>query len=244
MQLDDAYHLIVATAGFSAVAFACPRHVSHGGDWPHPTIGFGHTGADVRPGMAITAAEAARILADDLRSASAIVDRYVGTDQPAHRHNALVALVAHVGEAPLVELASRLLAADAGDDQAGHAALAYWRSLGFGGRDNDMRREAEINLWLSGRWSCQRGIAAGVPPTARAEALGEGERGEGIADLHAALAYAGFPVTCGDAYTWVTADAVAAFQRSHGLEPTGLYDAATAAALTQEMQRHVTVAAG
>jgi len=59
-----------------------------GGDpW---TIGYGHTGADVHPGMTIDHAQAEEFLRHDVRSAEAAVKRLVKVELTQHQFDALV----------------------------------------------------------------------------------------------------------------------------------------------------------
>jgi lysozyme len=54
------------------------------------TIGYGHTGPDVRPGMTITMDDAADLLRDDIRKAEAQVKRLVQVQLNQHQYDALV----------------------------------------------------------------------------------------------------------------------------------------------------------
>jgi len=61
------------------------------------TVGFGHTGADVRPGLVITEARAEELLAADLAEAAAIVTRAVTVPLTDAQFGALVSFVFNVG---------------------------------------------------------------------------------------------------------------------------------------------------
>lgn len=61
------------------------------------TIGFGHTGPDVKRGMRITRARAFALLRRDVRTAEAAVNKYVKVGLNRHRFDALVIFVYNIG---------------------------------------------------------------------------------------------------------------------------------------------------
>lgn len=65
-----------------------------GGVW---TIGYGHTGADVREGLTISLPEAERILTHDLRVAEGHVNSAVQVKLTQNQFDALVSFVYNVG---------------------------------------------------------------------------------------------------------------------------------------------------
>ena len=66
-----------------------------GGDpW---TIGVGHTGKDVHPGLEITEEEAMRLLAADVQGAERCLEREVTVELTQHMVNALVSFIFNVG---------------------------------------------------------------------------------------------------------------------------------------------------
>ena len=72
-----------------------------------PTIGYGHTGPDVRLGMTITEEEAERLLLMDVASAERAVTRQVRVTLTENQFSALVSFVFNVGSRALT--ASTLL---------------------------------------------------------------------------------------------------------------------------------------
>jgi hypothetical protein len=119
---------------------------------------------------------------------------------------------------------------------------AEFRSAAGAGKLNGLvkRRAAELELFFTGLWSVpkENRMPQGLTdPHGETVALRPGERSEMIQDLHAALAAVGHPTTCGDAYTWVTAEAVRAFQTAHGLKADGIYGPATAAKLDEALRQ-------
>ena len=73
---------------------AYPDPATGGAPW---TIGYGHTGPDVRPGLRITNAQAEQLLQADLDTAAAVVDRAVTVELTDRQRGALVSFVFNVG---------------------------------------------------------------------------------------------------------------------------------------------------
>jgi lysozyme len=69
-----------------------------GGVW---TIGWGHTGADVKPGAVITEAEAETLLMDDLTHAGNAVNRRVTVQLSENEFDALTDFTFNLGEGAL-----------------------------------------------------------------------------------------------------------------------------------------------
>jgi lysozyme len=72
-------------------AYRCPRGV-----W---TIGFGHTGSDVLPGVTIDDARAEHLLSADLRRFEDAVNAYVKVRITQNQFDALVSLAFNIGVA-------------------------------------------------------------------------------------------------------------------------------------------------
>lgn len=250
MQLDDAYHMAVIAYGFSPRPYACAAHVSRGGSWPHLSIGFGHSGPDVQPGSSVSITEASALLADELRAALRLITERLAASRVGAKENHINALVSLVYGAGFdaIDRAGIFDLIDAGDigkwplGPGEHASglVAAWFGLDTPADAAQPSpalaalRTREIELFFTGRWAAPRSSATrALDPQEpdEPEQIGEGARGDYVEDLHEALAQAGFPVTCGDAFTWCTRDALVGFQEQHGLPKTGVYDAATAAKL-------------
>lgn len=124
-----------------------------------PTIGYGHTGPGVIPGLRITRAVADRLLADDLAEAEAAVGRLPGLAPTSDRAAALVSFAFNVGAGNFA--ASTLARKLAAGDIAGAAAeFARWVHGTVRGRKVVLpglvrRRAAERALFL--------GLPTGVP---------------------------------------------------------------------------------
>jgi len=73
---------------------AYPDPATGGAPW---TIGYGHTGPDVQPGLRITEARAEQLLQADLDTAAAVVDRAITVELTDNQRGALVSFVFNVG---------------------------------------------------------------------------------------------------------------------------------------------------
>lgn len=64
---------------------------------PYLTIGYGHYGRDVKPGMTITPGRAVQLLKRDLQTAERAVEKSVKVGLSSNRFSALVSFVFNVG---------------------------------------------------------------------------------------------------------------------------------------------------
>lgn len=117
------------------------------------TIGYGHTGPDVEPGMRISEREAEALLRRDLKSREDAVDRFSNVDLNQNEFDALVSFVYNVGaEAYRRSTARRLLNRN---NRLGAAdALTWWNKATIGGVLREVagltrRRAAERALFLT-----------------------------------------------------------------------------------------------
>lgn len=81
--------LIKKWEGCKLEAYLCPSNVL--------TIGYGHTGTDVKPGMKITQAQASQLLLSDLVRFTRVVDRAVKVNINDNQFSALVSLAFNIG---------------------------------------------------------------------------------------------------------------------------------------------------
>ena len=88
------------------------------------TIGVGHTGPDVRPGVRITRPRAMELLRRDLAGAEAEIRRLVKKPLNQAQWDALVSLVFNAGSAPLHGTLGRLL--NAGDYKGAAGQFGRW----------------------------------------------------------------------------------------------------------------------
>ena len=61
------------------------------------TVGVGHTGPDVTPGMQITQAQANALLVDDIHAAEDCIDAFVFQDLTQGQHDACVSFIFNLG---------------------------------------------------------------------------------------------------------------------------------------------------
>jgi lysozyme len=133
--------LIKDFEGWRATAYLCPANV-----W---TIGYGSTGAHVRPGMTITKERGEALLRADLARFEASVTRAVTVDVSQNQYDAMVSLAFNIGIAGFGR-SSVLRHVNARNWQAAAKAFALWNK--GGGRvlaGLVRRREAEAKLFLS-----------------------------------------------------------------------------------------------
>lgn len=86
---EKGINLIKGFETFKAVAYLCPAGVL--------TIGYGHTGKDVKEGMVITEEEAERLLVDDIILSEEAVRNNVRKSLTQNQYDALVSFVFNVG---------------------------------------------------------------------------------------------------------------------------------------------------
>ncbi len=117
------------------------------------TIGYGHTGPDVEPGMRISKEEAEALLRRDLRSREDAVDRLSSVALNQNEFDALVSFIYNVGaEAFGRSTARRRL--NRGDRFGAADALTWWNKATVGGVLREVmgltrRRAAERALFLT-----------------------------------------------------------------------------------------------
>ena len=86
---QNCYDLIKRFEGFRAKAYLCPAGIL--------TIGFGHTGTDVLPGMIITKAQADALLIKDVQTFAALVQNALTTNVTQGQFDALVSFCFNTG---------------------------------------------------------------------------------------------------------------------------------------------------
>ena len=119
------------------------------------TIGYGHTGADVTPGLTITQQQAEALLANDVLAAARCVNAVVKLQLTQCEFDALVDFVFNLGPGAFAR--STLLAAlNAGDITRAAAQFASWdRAGGVVVAGLLRRRQAELGLFQSEASSAQ-----------------------------------------------------------------------------------------
>jgi lysozyme len=112
------------------------------------TIGYGHTGADVRPGLTITLQQASDLLLKDVGSAVATVNKLVSVALTQNQFDALVDFVYNVGAG---NFGSSTLLKDVNAHNYAAAAEQFLRWDKAGGMELPgllKRRQAERALFL------------------------------------------------------------------------------------------------
>lgn len=119
------------------------------------TIGYGHTGADVTPGLTITQQQAEALLAQDVLASARCVNSMVNVPLTQNEFDALVDFVFNLGAGAFVR--STLLAAlNAGDLAKAAAQFDCWdRAGGVVVAGLLRRRQAETDMFRPGGPSAQ-----------------------------------------------------------------------------------------
>ena len=133
--------LIKSFEGLRLKAYRCPA-----GIW---TVGYGHTGPDVRPNTHITQQEAEALLKGDLDKFEAGVEKAVGPNTTDNQFAALVSLAYNIGLGAFLR-STVLRQHRAGNHKLAAAAFLMW--VKGGGRTLPglvRRRAAERALYLS-----------------------------------------------------------------------------------------------
>lgn len=141
---DKARQMIAEFEGFRAQSYQCVA-----GQW---TVGFGHCGADVYPGMTITRAHGEALLDSDMAVADEAVRR-VCPKATEHQRWALVSLAFNIGANAFAgSTVARLHAR--GDYQGAARAFGMWNKATVDGRLQELpgltrRRAAEAAFYMT-----------------------------------------------------------------------------------------------
>jgi lysozyme len=121
------------------------------------TIGYGHTGPDVHPGLTITADHAETLLAADIARAATCVNRAATAPINQNQFDALVDFVFNLGNAALGS--SRLLRlVNAGDFPSAAREFLHWNhAAGKVMPGLTRRRQAEATLFAAPVTTATRG---------------------------------------------------------------------------------------
>ena len=142
-DIQPACDFIAKYEGCRLTAYLCPAGV--------PTIGYGHTGPEVRKGMTITQAEADELLRKEVDRHVHDFSRYVNVPVTENQFIALTSLVFNCGVSYVVHQCPRLMRSlNAGDVEAcAHEFLDINRAGGKVLAGLTERRRAEAKLFLS-----------------------------------------------------------------------------------------------
>jgi lysozyme len=145
--------LIKQFEGFRAKAYLCPAGIM--------TVGYGHTGLDVVPGLIVTQAQGDALLRNDVEKFSNIVNKALTTQVTQGQFDALVSFCFNTGPGKtgvkdgLITLKSGnpstlLRKTNSGDKLGAAAEFPKWATAGGVPLKGLMvRREAEQRLYLS-----------------------------------------------------------------------------------------------
>ena len=112
-----------------------------------PTIGYGHTGPDVKLGMTISRATALALLTSDLRSAAQAVARNVKVPLTVRQRIGAISFTFNVGEGGL-QSSSFLRLLNDGKYQAAANALLMWVRDADGSVLLGLQRRRRLERWL------------------------------------------------------------------------------------------------
>lgn len=128
------------------------------------TLGVGHTGPDVKPGMRITVEESRKLLRADLDRFEAAVERLVKVPLSDNQFGALVSFCMNVGEGNFAR-STLLKKMNAGDYEAVPAELMKWvNSKGKRMQGLVNRRAQEGALWGKGDFVASAVVEAAPDP--------------------------------------------------------------------------------
>lgn len=150
------------------------------------TIGYGHTGPDVKPGMRITEHEADDLLRRDLAPREDAVSRLTSTSLNRNEFDALVSFVYNIG-VDAFRKSTPLRRLNRGDRLGAADALAWWNKATISGRLREVigltrRRAAERALFLTPTMPLIFGDPDNVEEDTRATPVEAPPRRSGIAE--------------------------------------------------------------
>jgi lysozyme len=113
------------------------------------TIGYGHTGPDVTPGLTITQQQAEDLLASDVSSAASAVNNFVTVQLTQNEFDALVDFVFNLGSGAFAK-STLLRSLNAGQFATAAAQFDEWDHAGGAVVAGLLRRrQAETNLFIA-----------------------------------------------------------------------------------------------
>lgn len=153
--------------GCELKAYKCPAGV-----W---TIGYGHTGPDVKPGLKITQARANALLSQDLAKAAEAVSQACQRGPNPNQLAAMTSLAFNIGHAAFTK-STVLKAHNRGDTTAAGRSFMMWTKARVNGKLTEMpglvaRRARESALYLKAATPADRTAMPQVlvsPPSAAA----------------------------------------------------------------------------
>lgn len=137
-------NLIKTWEGLRLVGYLCPAGI--------PTVGYGHTGPEVRVGMHITERQADAFLTADVQWAEGVIERTVDRELTQNQFDALTSLIFNIGEGNWSSSTARRRL-NAGDIEGAAAALQWFNKARVNGTLQTLpglvaRRAEEASLFL------------------------------------------------------------------------------------------------
>lgn len=150
------------------------------------TIGYGHTGPDVEPGMRISERDAEELLKRDLKPREQAVDGAVKVSLNQNEFDALVSFVYNVGAAAF-RGSTALKRLNRGDRIGAADALTWWNKATVGGVLREVlgltrRRAAERALFLTPTEPLRMNDPEDIEENSRVEAIEDAPRRGNIAE--------------------------------------------------------------
>lgn len=170
------------------------------------TIGYGHYGPDVTPGMVITQAQAEIILGIDLQKYEQAVERYTPFPLSQTQFDALVSFAYNCGAGNLQQLVKKRNALQVAD-----AMLRYNKAGGKELAGLTRRRVEERALFMKG--------IIGNPYPEPIKILKKGSKGDGVRWLQSELQRLGYPIKADGIFGPVTEKLLRQFQISAFTDP-------------------------
>lgn len=170
------------------------------------TIGYGHYGPDVTPGMVITQAQAEIMLGIDLQKYEQAVERYTPFPLSQTQFDALVSFTYNCGAGNLQQLVKKRNALQVAD-----AMLRYNKAGGKELAGLTRRRVEERALFMKG--------IIGNPYPEPIKILKKGSKGDGVRWLQSELQRLGYPIKADGIFGPVTEKFLRQFQTSAFTDP-------------------------
>lgn len=138
-------NLIKTWEGLRLVGYLCPAGI--------PTVGYGHTGPEVRVGMRITEQQAEAFLTEDVQWAEEVIERTVDVPLTQNQFDALTSLIFNIGSGNWSSSTARRRL-NAGDYEGAAAALQWFNKARVNGVLTTLdglvaRRAEEAALFLN-----------------------------------------------------------------------------------------------
>lgn len=193
------------------------------------TIGYGHTGSDVKAGQHITAEQAEKLLKRDLQKFEFKVNKYDSIYKwTQNEFDALVSFAYNIGGIEQLTNNGKRT-----KDQIGRKITAYTFAGGVQLKGLVTRRLAEQHLYLSKDNISTTEDVEYKEPTRNIKLK---SKGDGVKWLQASLNKCGYKLVVDGVFGTNTNKAVIDFQKNHGLDQDGIVGKLTRAKIKECMK--------